>query len=114
MLASQSNARAFGRRESGGALARIRLPVGWTSLGAVALLCSTVAWASLPPVASASTDEQIQWQALGVSPLASRGTTGMAMVPTEAAAPIAFAPVRSVTPEPVAHEQHRQAESQSQ
>jgi murein DD-endopeptidase MepM/ murein hydrolase activator NlpD len=82
--------------------ARLRAPVGWTSLGAVALLCSTVAWASLPPVASASTDEQIQWQALGVSPLASRGTTGMAMVPTDAAAPIAFAPIRAVALQPAA------------
>ena len=61
----------------------------------LALLCSTVAWASLPRGAELSTDEQRQWQSLGVAPLSSGGVTGMPMGPTAAAAPIAFAPKRA-------------------
>ena len=94
--------RAFGRRGStakSGRLIRVSVPrgwnTGWQALGAGALLCSTVAWASLPHGTGQSNNEQLQWQALGVAPLASRGTTGMAMAPTEAATPIAFAPVRA-------------------
>jgi murein DD-endopeptidase MepM/ murein hydrolase activator NlpD len=64
---------------------------GWKSAGVLALLCSTVAWASLPRPEELSTDEQRQWQALGVAPLSSGGATGVAMAPTEAARPIAFA-----------------------
>ncbi|HEX5238349.1 MAG TPA: M23 family metallopeptidase [Sphingomicrobium sp.] len=63
----------------------------------LALLCSTVAWASLPRGAELSTDEQRQWQSLGVAPLASGGVTGMPMGPTAAAAPIEFAPKRVAT-----------------
>jgi murein DD-endopeptidase MepM/ murein hydrolase activator NlpD len=101
MLARVEPARAFGRRGNVAARARaLRLAglprPGWKSLGVLGLLCSTVAWASLPRTASASTDEQVQWRALGVDPLDSRGSTGLAMAPTDAAAPIAFAPVRAV------------------
>jgi murein DD-endopeptidase MepM/ murein hydrolase activator NlpD len=64
-----------------------------------ALLCSTVAWASLPRAVEASTDEQRQWQALGLAPLSSGGATGMAMAPTPAAEPLEFAPRRSALPE---------------
>lgn len=72
---------------------------GWKSIGALGLLCSTVAWASLPHVTHAPTDEQRQWQALGLAPLASGGVTGIAMAPTEAAEAIAYAPKRAfVTP----------------
>jgi murein DD-endopeptidase MepM/ murein hydrolase activator NlpD len=77
---------------------------GWKSAGVLALLCSTVAWASLPRPEELSTDEQRQWQALGVAPLASGGATGVAMAPTEAAQSIPFAPRRApvieVTPQP--------------
>ena len=70
----------------------------------LALLCSTVAWASLPRPEELSTDEQRQWQALGVAPLSSGGATGVAMAPTEAAQSIPFAPRRApaiqVTPQP--------------
>lgn len=101
MLARGNPALAFGRR---GSTAARRWPLpGWKSLGGLALLCSTVAWASLPPRASASNDEQVQWRALGVSPLDSHGATGIAMVPTEAAAPIAFAPVRAAEPVAAPH-----------
>ena len=61
----------------------------------LALLCSTVAWASLPRPAELSGDEQGQWHALGVAPLSSGGVTGMAMAPTAAAQPIEFAPKRA-------------------
>ena len=63
----------------------------------MALLCSTVAWASLPRAAELSTDQQRQWQSLGVAPLSSGGVTGMPMGPTVAAAPIEFAPKRSAS-----------------
>jgi murein DD-endopeptidase MepM/ murein hydrolase activator NlpD len=76
----------------------------------LALLCSTVAWASLPRAAELSSDEQRQWQSLGVAPLSSGGATGMPMGPTAAAAPIEFAPKRApvftaqpaVAPKPLA------------
>ena len=58
----------------------------------LALLCSTVGWASLPRPAAVSDNEQRQWQALGLAPLSSGGATGMAMAPTDAAEPIAYAP----------------------
>ena len=44
-------------------------------------------------------DDQRQWQALGVPPLDSGETTGMAMAPTEAAEPIEFAPKRAFIPQ---------------
>jgi murein DD-endopeptidase MepM/ murein hydrolase activator NlpD len=61
----------------------------------LALLCSTVAWASFPRSAAIPAGEQQQWQALGVSPLSSGGVSGMAMAPTEAAAPVDFVPKRA-------------------
>ena len=71
---------------------------GWKSAGALALLCSTVAWASLPRTAELPGDEQSQWHALGVAPLSSGGVTGIAMAPTGAAQPIEFAPKRAFVP----------------
>ena len=53
---------------------------GWKSAGVLALLCSGVAWASLPRVTDIPTDEQHQWQALAIAPLSSGGATGMRMV----------------------------------
>lgn len=99
MWSSAKPVPAFGRRGSAALAARGGFSVPrscWKSLGVGALLCSTVAWASLPHATSASTGEQLQWQALGVSPLASQGRTGMAMAPTAAAAPIAFVETRAV------------------
>ena len=69
---------------------------GWKSAGALALLCSTVAWASLPRAIAAPPDERRQWQALGLAPLSSDGVTGMPMAPTDAAEPVAFVPRRAV------------------
>lgn len=67
---------------------------GWKSAGAFALLCSTVAWASLPSAHALSSDQERQWQALGVAPLSNGARSGMEMAPTPAAEPIAFAPER--------------------
>jgi murein DD-endopeptidase MepM/ murein hydrolase activator NlpD len=67
---------------------------GWKAAGLLALLCSTVAWASLPRPHEFSTDEQRQWQALALAPLSGGGATGMAMAPTPAVEPIEFAPKR--------------------
>jgi murein DD-endopeptidase MepM/ murein hydrolase activator NlpD len=74
-------------------------PFGWKSAGALALLCSTVAWASLPRPADMPSDQQRQWQALGVAPLSSGGVTGIAMAPTDAAEAIEFAPKRAFVPQ---------------
>jgi murein DD-endopeptidase MepM/ murein hydrolase activator NlpD len=65
----------------------------------LAVLCSTVAWSSLPRNVELSSDDQRQWQALGVAPLSSGGVTGIAMAPTEAAEPIEFAPKRAFVPQ---------------
>jgi murein DD-endopeptidase MepM/ murein hydrolase activator NlpD len=72
---------------------------GWKSAGVLAVLCSTVAWASLPRAVELPSDDQRQWQALGVAPLSSGGATGMAMAPTEAAEPIEYAPKRAFAPQ---------------
>ena len=71
---------------------------GWKTAGALALLCSTVAWASFPSAVVSPDDDQRQWQALGVAPLSNGGVTGMEMAPTEAAQPITFAPKRAFVP----------------
>ena len=78
---------------------------GWKSAGVLALLCSGVAWASLPRPAEIRGDDQRQWAALGIAPLSKGGTTGMRMAPTDAAEPIDFVahraiPIASVTPPP--------------
>jgi len=68
---------------------------GWKSAGLLALLCSGVAWASLPRPEALSLDEQRQWQALGVAPLSGGGATGMPMAPTEAVQTVDFVPKRA-------------------
>ena len=102
MLTAQPKAvPAFGRRSAHPrALALPR--VGWKSAGIAALLCSGVAWASLPRPHEMRSDEQLQWQALAVAPLSGGGSTGMRMDATAAAEPIAVAPVRRAAPLPVA------------
>jgi len=69
---------------------------GWKSAGVLALLCSTVAWASFPRPARLPLDEQRQWQALGVAPLSGGGATGMPMAPTEAVEAVDFVPNRAM------------------
>jgi murein DD-endopeptidase MepM/ murein hydrolase activator NlpD len=71
----------------------------WKSTGALALLCSGVAWAFLPSAASASLEEQRQWQALALTPLSSGGATGLPMAATKAVRPVDFVPHRSVRAE---------------
>jgi murein DD-endopeptidase MepM/ murein hydrolase activator NlpD len=87
--------RTFGRRGTALSLAPRWQAVGWKSAGVLALLCSGVAWASLPHAAATPIDQQRQWQALGVSPLSSGGVSGMAMAPTAAVETIAFVPKRA-------------------
>ena len=94
VLKSRTHAHPL-RRSLSSAWPRLPWPLGWKSAGVLALLCSTVAWASLPGPAELSGDEQGQWHALGVAPLSSGGVTGMAMAPTPAAEPIEFAPRRA-------------------
>ena len=68
----------------------------------LALLCSTVAWASFPRPADLAPDEQQQWQALGVAPLANGSATGMPMAPAAAVQDVDFVPKRAVQPEATA------------
>jgi murein DD-endopeptidase MepM/ murein hydrolase activator NlpD len=93
VLTQRSHAHPFGR-----SLDRAWPRPGWKAAGALALLCSTVAWASLPRTVDVPSDEQRQWQALGVAPLSNGGATGMAMAPTAAAEAIEFAPKRAFVP----------------
>ena len=89
-----SPARSFGRRTSGARAIALPIPrVGWKSAGLLALLCSGVAWASLPSAAQIR-DDQPQWDALAIAPLSNGGSTGLRMVATDAVEPIEVAPVR--------------------
>jgi murein DD-endopeptidase MepM/ murein hydrolase activator NlpD len=64
----------------------------------IAVLSSGVAWASLPKPADIRADEQVQWQALAVAPLADGGRTGMRMDATAAVSPVDAVPERKVQP----------------
>ena len=78
---------------------------GWKIAGLLALLCSTVAWASLPRPDMTTPDEQRQWHALGVASLSGGSGTGMMMAPTEDVEAVDFVPKRPapfVTPVVVA------------
>lgn len=97
MLMQSSHAHSFGRSTSRTSAASPSFPrPGWKSAGALALLCSGVAMASLPRTATIPADETHQWQALGIAPLSSGGATGMRMVASDAVEPIDVAPRRSV------------------
>jgi murein DD-endopeptidase MepM/ murein hydrolase activator NlpD len=104
LIAQPRPTRRFGLRTSRGSALVPALPrVGWKTAGSLALLCSTVAWASLPRAGGTPTDEQRQWQALGIAP---GGATGMPMAPSEAVEPVAFvakrAPLAAPKPEAAA------------
>jgi murein DD-endopeptidase MepM/ murein hydrolase activator NlpD len=88
----------FGRRS--GERSRALPRPGWVGAGLFALLCSGVAWASLPRPHDLRADEQVQWQALGIAPLTRGGSTGMRMDATAAVEPIDVVPRRKVEPLP--------------
>jgi murein DD-endopeptidase MepM/ murein hydrolase activator NlpD len=94
MLMPIDHRHTFGRASGARALAPAWQRPGWKIAGVLALLCSTVAWASLPRVTDMPRDAQGQWQALGLAPLTRGGVTGMPMAPTEAVVPIEVAPKR--------------------
>jgi murein DD-endopeptidase MepM/ murein hydrolase activator NlpD len=71
---------------------------GWAIAGVAALLCSGVAWASLPKPVDIPVDEQQQWQALAIAPLSNGGRTGMRMDATAEVQPVDSVPVRKVLP----------------
>ena len=98
-MAQPKAAPGFGRKTSRARAFVRKLPrPGWRMTGVLALLCSGVAWASLPKPHEMRRDEQRQWQALAIAPLAKGGDTGMRMAPADAAEPIEYAPVRAVAP----------------
>ena len=68
----------------------------WKIAGALALLCSGVAWASLPRPADVSRDERRQWQALGIAPLSGGASTGLRMAATDSVEPVDFVPKRAI------------------
>ena len=72
------------------------------SAGLLALLCSGVAWASLPKPHDLRADERLQWQALGIAPLANGGASGLRMDATLAVEAIDVVPVRKAQPLPTA------------
>ena len=112
-MVQPSPAPSFGRRTSGARALSLALPRGgWKTAGLLALLCSGVAWASLPGPARIA-DEEPQWDALAIRPLSNGGTTGMRMVATDAVEPIEFAPVRK-TPFAVAGPKPTQTVAQDQ
>ena len=112
-MVQPSPAPSFGRRTSGARALSLALPRGgWKTAGLLALLCSGVAWASLPGPARIA-DEEPQWDALAIRPLSNGGTTGMRMVATDAVEPIEFAPVRK-TPFAVAEPKPTQTVAQDQ
>ncbi|MFL6721559.1 MAG: M23 family metallopeptidase [Sphingomonas sp.] len=76
-------------------LARSWSAPGWKSAGVLALLCSGVAWASLPRPGYVPIDQERQWQALSVAPLSGGGLTGMPMAPTAAVEPVDSVPKRA-------------------
>jgi len=94
------HAQAFRRRATISVARKVPLALrraNWKSAGVLALLCSGVAWASLPRVGPMPAGEQRQWQALGVAPLTSGGVTGMPMAPTDAVEAADFVPRRAIT-----------------
>jgi murein DD-endopeptidase MepM/ murein hydrolase activator NlpD len=92
----------FGRRAAGRALPFALPRPGWRSAGVLALLCSGVAWASLPRIGAGQSEDMQQWQALSIAPLSSGGATGMRMAATQAVAPVDFVPKRVVPVEAAA------------
>jgi murein DD-endopeptidase MepM/ murein hydrolase activator NlpD len=92
----QRPVRHFGRSAGKAAMLRPGLMSGWKSAGVLAVLCSGVAWASLPRPADLPADEQREWHALAIAPLSNGGATGLRMEATAAVEPIEFAPTRPV------------------
>ena len=89
------HAQTFGRRTAVRAIApALRQP--WVIAGVLALLCSGVAWASLPRPMEMAPDQQQQWQALGVASLSSGGVSGLPMAPTGAVVEVGFVAKRAV------------------
>jgi murein DD-endopeptidase MepM/ murein hydrolase activator NlpD len=62
----------------------------------LALLCSGVAWASLPHIGGASGEDRQQWQALAIAPLSGGGATGIRMAASNAVQPVDFVPKRAI------------------
>ena len=69
---------------------------GWKSAGLAALLCSGVAWASLPRPTMPASDDLRQWNALTLGPMSAGSETGMPMAPTATVEAIDFVPKRAV------------------
>jgi murein DD-endopeptidase MepM/ murein hydrolase activator NlpD len=100
VLTSTVPAQPFGRRTHGHASALSLARPGWKTAGVLALLCSGVAWASMPRIGGNTSGDREQWEALRIAPLSSGGATGMRMTATDSVEPLAFVQHREVAPEP--------------
>jgi len=92
----------FGRRARGRPPPLSLGRPSWKTAGALALLCSGVAWASFPRPVEIAPDQLRQWQALSVAPMTRGGITGMPMAPTAAVEDVGFVAKRTPIAEPVA------------
>jgi murein DD-endopeptidase MepM/ murein hydrolase activator NlpD len=101
VLTPSTQVQRFGRRGKARTFARALPRPGWKIAGALALLCSGVAWASLPRIGAVPGEDQRQWQALGIAPLSSGGVSGIRMAPTAAVETVDFVPRRVVPVEPM-------------
>ena len=101
VLTAQPRGADFGRRAAPARAFALPRP-DWKITGVLALLCSGVAWASLPKPQNLRADEQVQWQALTVAPLGSGSETGLRMDATDAVEPIDSVPERKIEPLTVA------------
>jgi murein DD-endopeptidase MepM/ murein hydrolase activator NlpD len=100
VLTSTLPAQPFGRRTRAHASALSLARPGWKTAGVLALLCSGVAWASMPRIGGTASGDREQWEALRIAPLSSGGATGMRMTATDSVEPLAFVQHRAVAPEP--------------
>src|SRR5437763_16192201 len=89
VLTREIRIRTFGRAKT----AALPRP-GWMGAGVLALLCSWVAWGSLPRAVDAPAAVQQQWRALGVAPISAGGITGMPMAPAETVVRVDLVPKR--------------------
>jgi len=99
----ESALRPFGRRTAASRALPYALPnAGWKAVGALALICSGVAWASLPSVSDIERGAGHEWHALAIAPLSAGGRTGLRMDATPEAEPVAYVPKRAAAaPVPV-------------
>ena len=100
-MTSRTFAHPLRRLLPGGGPGFASLPFGWKAAGAAALLCSTVAWASLPALDEGADAGLPQVQTMAGAPLANAAAAGMVAPSAPVAASQAELPPVEVTGSPV-------------